>query len=340
MARSIVLLHLAAAFDYPRVAEVLLRRRARFDMKNAYGETPLHRAARKNSLGVMELLIYAGADMNLRDNTGKTPLFLAAAKDCPEAVRLLLENGAGLMIPRTPEYNDYDNMLDLTLERFSLNVTKLILDRYMELNYRISDLVSSELLQCLSTESGKNLAKIRIILDSNLDPNKIIGDIGTILHYAAFHGSLDVVQLLLEFAYILDLDIIAGEYGTALQTAACSGTRHAPEIIRLLLENQANPRIVGGPFGTALQAAAIASNFHGKDSNTIALNIARLLLPHDIVNLVGGKHGTALQAAACDGSIEFAKLLLKEGAETRIMSVASAAQLFMLRSRNLSALTW
>ncbi|KID61625.1 Ankyrin repeat-containing domain protein, partial [Metarhizium hybridum] len=309
-------LHFAAAFDYPRVAEVLLRRRARFDMKNAYGETPLHRAARKNSLGVMELLIYAGADMNLRDNMGNTALFLAAAKDCPEAVRLLLENGAGLMIPRAPEYNDYDNMLDLSLDEFSLNVTKLILDRYMELNYRISDLVSSEMLQCLSTESGKDLAKIRIILDSNLDPNKVIGDIGTILHYAAFHGSLDVVQLLLEFADRLDLDIIAGEYGTALQTAACSGTRHAPEIIRLLLENQANPRIVGGPFGTALQAAATASNFHGKDSNTIALNIARLLLPHDVVNLVGGKHGTALQAAACDGSIEFAKLLLKEGAET------------------------
>ncbi|KID81423.1 Ankyrin repeat-containing domain protein [Metarhizium guizhouense ARSEF 977] len=59
----------------------------------------------------------------------------------------------------------------------------------------------------------------------------------------------------------------------------------------------------------------MASN-RGTDATTMALNIAKFLLPHNVVNLVGGKHGTALQAAACAGSTRFAKLLIEEGAET------------------------
>ena len=61
---------------------------------NVYGETPLHRQARR--LKIVKLLVEKGANVNVRDKNGRTPLH-NAAEDF-ETVKYLVEHGAKIDI--------------------------------------------------------------------------------------------------------------------------------------------------------------------------------------------------------------------------------------------------
>ncbi|EMD33438.1 hypothetical protein CERSUDRAFT_98545, partial [Gelatoporia subvermispora B] len=77
------------------------------------------------------------------------------------------------------------------------------------------------------------------------------GFYGTALQATSYRGHLEVVRLLIE--HDADVRTEGGYYGTALQAASCRG--HL-EIVRLLIEHGADVRTEGGHYGTALQAAS------------------------------------------------------------------------------------
>ena len=64
------------------------------NVRNKFGETPLHLAARYNNADAVQTLLYAGADINHRDKSGDTPLHKAAESNVAEVVMLLLYQGA------------------------------------------------------------------------------------------------------------------------------------------------------------------------------------------------------------------------------------------------------
>ena len=104
------LLHAAAQGEDPAVVERLLTAEADIDVRNDYGEAPIHSAARwsgwaygeqerpepgRRSTVVVELLLAAGADVEARDSRGWTPLHAAAMFNYnPAVVELLLAAGA------------------------------------------------------------------------------------------------------------------------------------------------------------------------------------------------------------------------------------------------------
>jgi len=92
------LLHLAAVYDRPEVAELLLSRGLDADRiekgRTVRNYTALHLAARENAHEVATLLLESGADANARDTEGLTPLHLAARNDSVEVARVLLEHDA------------------------------------------------------------------------------------------------------------------------------------------------------------------------------------------------------------------------------------------------------
>ncbi len=84
----------------PGVVGALLDAGAAIDARAAAGETALHRAVRGAGqrdaarLIAIDLLLRRGAGPNIRDAAGDTPLFVAIEADYPEAVALLLAHGA------------------------------------------------------------------------------------------------------------------------------------------------------------------------------------------------------------------------------------------------------
>lgn len=77
-----------------KVAELLLASGAKPNEHDAWGQTPLHEAAKRNDVAMMKLLMEHGAKANERDESRRTPLHVAAWEGHAEAVRLLLTNGA------------------------------------------------------------------------------------------------------------------------------------------------------------------------------------------------------------------------------------------------------
>ncbi|XP_061418323.1 transient receptor potential channel pyrexia-like isoform X3 [Lethenteron reissneri] len=71
----------------------LLEQGANINCVDEYGQTPLHKVARRQQLDVAKFLIEKGADVNLGDKFGRTALHIAAIVDCPCLVELLIDSG-------------------------------------------------------------------------------------------------------------------------------------------------------------------------------------------------------------------------------------------------------
>ncbi|XP_032810404.2 uncharacterized protein LOC116942515 isoform X2 [Petromyzon marinus] len=71
----------------------LLEQEANINCADEYGQSPLHKVARRQQLDVAKFLIEKGADVNLGDNFGRTALHIAAIVDCPRLVELLIDSG-------------------------------------------------------------------------------------------------------------------------------------------------------------------------------------------------------------------------------------------------------
>ena len=73
----------------------LLKRQADATIRNKYGTTALHFAARRGNLESCQLLLdTAGVDVNMKDNALQTPLHLAMLGGSREVTKLLIEKGA------------------------------------------------------------------------------------------------------------------------------------------------------------------------------------------------------------------------------------------------------
>ncbi|KAL1619773.1 hypothetical protein SLS54_006369 [Diplodia seriata] len=159
------------------------------------------------------------------------------------------------------------------------------------------------------TESSKQM--VSMLLHDGGKVNLRDSEDSTPLHYAAWHGKLDVVKLLIEKK--ADVDVQSRTYGTALSAAS---HRHHAGIIQALLDNGADPNSKS-KFGTPLHAVA---------SIGCKCQCTRAMLDHierkskrnpfkkPRLDVYGGPlGGTALHAAAYHGQSEIVDLLLDHG---------------------------
>jgi hypothetical protein len=93
-------LPLIVATEFGRLEEVqmLLEHNADIHIRNQYGMTPLHAAARpysrRDHVDIMQVLLDHGAIIDAEDNTGKTPLQLALENGRDDIATWLKEHGA------------------------------------------------------------------------------------------------------------------------------------------------------------------------------------------------------------------------------------------------------
>ena len=141
----------------------------------------------------------------------------------------------------------------------------------------------------------------KLALHSGIDVNIVGGECGTALQAASDRGYVRVVQLLLEHRAAVNLN--GGEWGTALQLASATGNL---EIVQTLLAYRASVNGEGDTYQSGALCAAAEGGYH---------KIVQLLIEKGaIVDAQGAESGNALQAASSKGHYEICQLLLKERA--------------------------
>lgn len=82
------------------------------NIKNDYGETPLHWATQHNRIDQINMLIKFGANVNEQDLDKDTPLHWAAENDNSDAAKLLLRNGALINVKNRESKTPYKVAID------------------------------------------------------------------------------------------------------------------------------------------------------------------------------------------------------------------------------------
>jgi ankyrin repeat protein len=315
-------LQMAAFFDKAKVVRLLLLRKADTERADNSDSTPLSDAAYSNSKESLELLLEAGANTETQNDAGETPLVIAAASGHGEIVEILLRAGADVEAQDSDgetallraHSNSRDEIVQTLLRARTHSKAKTEDHTLMQ---AASDDTRIGVLQLLlkagttqeardagllhaASEGHDQVVKLLIEHKANINTGNPESGMETPLHKAAFAGLMKTAKLLLDYG--ADKDLVRGRHGTPLQTAV---VRIEPEIVDLLLKNEADVNKTGGIYFTALQAAA----YRDPDGRMVQ----SLLDAEADMSLAGGRYGTPLHAAAASSSKDVAEKLLERG---------------------------
>ncbi|KAL8672756.1 MAG: hypothetical protein Q9224_007558 [Gallowayella concinna] len=199
--------------------QLLLRYGADYSIANNHAETALHSAAYGGSKKCLALLLESNrqvpdpsrsaAFVNARNDQGKTALFESVKPRrghfSIEATSLLLDYGADVTIPQfddvTPMHHacfegNYD-LVKMLLDHASQNLSP---SRFISLLNHRNDKGKTALRDAVQPSSGQpELEIIQLLLDHGADytiPTSPRD--ATPLHFAAYNGQVNVVQMLLD----------------------------------------------------------------------------------------------------------------------------------------------
>ena len=91
---------------------------------NRDGSTPLHIAAKNNSIMCLKWLLEQGVNVDLEDKSGYTPLHIACENRSKDCVKLLLECGADV----DKLNNDLETPLHIAVDSDNKNIVKILID--------------------------------------------------------------------------------------------------------------------------------------------------------------------------------------------------------------------
>ena len=216
-----------------------LRQRLNFgsvDINMAIPEaTPLCYAAYHGHVAIVrELLSVPGIDVNLAQHFGATPLYLAAQRGHATVVDLLLSARAinpnlAVLVGATPlcvaAEKGYEAIVESLLKFPSIQVDACRDDGVTPL--------------LMATQKG-NPGVVELLLRADARVNVTFADATAPLHVAVNNGNFDVAKVLLRSP-----EIRVNQRTETLVTALAVACRHGhKELVRLLLENGADPNMV------------------------------------------------------------------------------------------------
>ena len=301
-------LHAAAMAGHLQLLQLLVKHGAPVNACNNQSVTPLHSASRAGHKGSVDLLLASGAEVNAADQQGWTPLLLAIVGGHVEVVEVLLQHGANPnCAPPAGERGrtalHFATFVSTDLGRLqqlpTADWSDIDRDKLYIGKYAASD---TEMLQLLLASGADASAK-----DDLYEWRP--------LHYAAFSGSLQAMELLLHNG--ADVDAVSCYGATALHAAAAAGWE---EIVKLLLSMGAdvNARYPKNPKHSALALAAT----HGH-IQVMGVLIAR---GADVNALISPGRGL-LSCPAQYGQVGAVKLLLRKGAGRGGEQLSQAARI-------------
>ncbi|KAK4040342.1 ankyrin repeat-containing domain protein [Parachaetomium inaequale] len=234
---------------------------------------------------MLGLLLSRGADVNQPGGRYGTALQAAANNRNPGSVRLLLAHGADI----NAEGGEYGTALQA------------------------------------ACEDGRRMEIASLLLERGADVHAQGGRYGSAWHAAAAHRGEEwepLLQKMLDRGVDIN-DARGRQHATALgATLEVEEWWEADRArLRFLIDRGADVNIQAGEYGSALQSACSRMIEVGAGAITDTINAVKILLdncPDMDVNAQGGKFGTALQAAAYCGQVWSAELLLRSGADANL----------------------
>jgi ankyrin repeat protein len=315
------LLHAAAFLGKLDIARVLLDHGANPGVENDEGETALSLVShgehnvQGHSVAIARLLIERGVDVNTRAKGNVIPLHWAAFIGRLEIAQLLLNDGANA----NAEAEWGDTPLHLVSRgpgeydsQEHVSIARLLLKHGVNIHAQNKD---HETALHWAAYTGR-LEIVQLLFDHGANPNVETDQGSTPLHrvsqgsYSLEEHGVGIARLLLERG--VDVNARLKNMLTPLHLAAFKGRL---EIAQLLISHGANAKAGDGAYGTALHVVT-----WGKyDSQEHGFGISRLLLEHGVdVHAHNKSHDTALSLAAFNGRLEITRLLLDHGANPNV----------------------
>lgn len=228
-------LHFAADSGELDIVKCLVFKGANINAKNIDCRTPLHFAADNGNLSVIKYLIRKGADINAEDEYANIPLYFAIRNRKLEIVKYLVD--------KTDINNKYnDTLLHLAVCSGELDVAKYLVSRGVNINAK-----SKFLPLHLSSLRGLDIVGYFVKKAASAEG----GYYETPLHYAVFHGNLEITEYLIEKG--ADVNARNRNSDTPLHLAIMRGKI---DVVKVLLKHNADVNAKNNEEKTALYYAA------------------------------------------------------------------------------------
>jgi ankyrin repeat protein len=238
----------AALYASDDCIQLLLEKGANPNAKNKLGETALLWSV--HDLKRVRLLIQYGADVNVVTDQGNTPLLAACVGSMQsEVIRLLLDKGAN---PLAKNSRGETSLMRVALYGDTATAA-LLINRGVDVNLKNSN-QETALFMCARTANNQ---MVSWLLRNGADADCLDSYKATALSYAVVVCDMPAIEALIKKTKNINLLDVDGM--SFLMWAAYSETDR-PQIVQLLLDNGALPRVKNEKGQTALSWASKKGN--------------------------------------------------------------------------------
>lgn len=343
-------LHMATLSGQLKIMEVLLDHEAEIDCKDDTATRPLHQAASSGITEAVKLLVARNATLDAADDSGRTALHLAVEGEFSEIVQVLVGATADI----NTAVGESGTPLHAAATNGNLEIAMQLL--YAGADLHISDGSNFTVLHLAARYGHTSL--VRTFLENGAGVDELNAEGQTALHLAASNGNFGALQALIKVDASVNVVTEAG--WTPMAYAARRGDLRS---VKALFDAGAEVDPLDQSF-SPLQSAArhgqvevmmvlIGAGAHTEledmEGNTPlhcavksgSVPAVQVLLDKNVnIDAIDTQNErTPLLEAAISGYSEIVNLLLKEGADARIVDKDGSHFLhFAVEKRNMETL--
>lgn len=193
--------------------------KAKANVSNDAGDTPLHIACRKKHVNIVELLLGKfAANIHIKNKIGDTPLFVAVRVNCTQAIKDLLHTSQADQDVRSGRTKNGDTLMHIAVKSKDPELAKLLIQWGAPPDEKNDE--GKTPLHLAAQKGDEEMVKYLHSLKVN--PNTLDNDDMNPLHLAASAGHHNIVTFFLE-KFKVDVSSRSRDGSTLLHQTCMAG---------------------------------------------------------------------------------------------------------------------